>query len=89
MIYDICGYLGVADWNRNVRNFPRDKKVTNGRSGLELFNNTETSCEWYGGSHGAYRHPIFTYLYIQACARARKHAQTTHTQTQTNTQIHM
>jgi len=60
MIYDICGYPGVADWNRNVRNFPRDEKVTNGRSGLELFNNTETSCGWYGGRHGFYRHPIFT-----------------------------
>jgi hypothetical protein len=44
MIYNICGYPGVEDWNRNVRNFPHDEKETNGRSGLELLNNTETSC---------------------------------------------
>jgi hypothetical protein len=44
MIYNICGYSGVSDWRRNVRNFPHDEKVTNGRSGLELLNKIETSC---------------------------------------------
>jgi len=41
MIYDVCGYPGVAHWNRNIRNFPHDKKVTNGRVGVELLKNIE------------------------------------------------
>ena len=39
MIYNIRGYSGVAHWSRNIRNFPHDEKVTNGRFGLELLKN--------------------------------------------------